>query len=251
MEIEKMINMIHNNSSDPVLIKKISLKIWSLRDEVEARIQEQIEQGADPEKINLRALKHEYTGKAKQHNNVIAINTGAPVEAPVGENASGEEAPSENATSQEAQNQEAQAQQDPNLIAIRVDAPNIPEDKIYAGKTVLAEIGMEKMFFFTNKAFTEGTSIVVQFCIPKTFVMTAEVIYCRPYSLKSKIISQNNYTHRALIKFHFLREGERALMRQFLQSIEPDLSKYPRKSEKAAKDKSSGGASGGIEDLGL
>jgi len=179
----------------------------------------------------LRALKHEYTGKAKQGNNVISIGTGAPVEAAPAEQA---EAPSENNEEAKAENAAANEVQDPNLIAIRVDAPNIPEDKIF-WKTVLAEIGMEKMFFFTNKAFTEGTSIVIQFCIPKTFVMTAEVIYCRPYSLKSKIISQNNYTHRALIKFHFLREGERALLRQFLQSIEPDLSKYPRKPEKAAK----------------
>ena len=45
-EFETMISMIHNSSNDPVLIKKISLKIWSLRDEIEARIQDKIDGGA-------------------------------------------------------------------------------------------------------------------------------------------------------------------------------------------------------------
>ena len=96
---------------------------------------------------------------------------------------------------------------------------------------------MEKMFFFCNKKFTEGQSIVIHFCVPKNFLMNADILYCRAYNPNSRIISKNNYAYRVLIKFTFLKEGERALLRQFIQSIEPDLSKIDKKQKnKDSKD---------------
>ena len=106
------------------------------------------------------------------------------------------------------------------------------------------------MFFFSNKAFTEGQSIVIQFCIPKTFIINADVIYCRPFNIKSRIISQNNYTHRMLVKFNFLKEGERALLRQFIQSIEPDVSKVVKKAAATEEDADEGDFNE-LDDLGL
>ncbi len=237
--------MIHNNSTHPVLIKKISLKIWTLRDEIEARIQEQVDQGIEPEKINLKDLKHEYNGKNKNGNNVVAINSNVSLVA---------QAETDNAdkSSEGDENNNVvdinTIASDPNMISIRIDAPPIPEEKIAIGKTMLAEIGMEKMFFFTNRSFSEGQTIVIQFCIPKTFILNADVLYCRPFSLKTKIISQNNLTHRTMIRFNFLREGERALLRQFLTSIEPDLSKYAQADENK---KTEGTGKGELDDLGL
>jgi hypothetical protein len=118
-----------------------------------------------------------------------------------------------------------------NIINISLTPPTIEESKLSKGKTVLSEINMEKMFFFCNKAFTEGQSIVIQFCIPKMFIINADILYCRPFNLKSRIISQNNYNYRVLVKFTFLKEGERALLRQFIQSIEPDVSKIEKKAD--------------------
>jgi hypothetical protein len=98
---------------------------------------------------------------------------------------------------------------------------------------------MEKMFFFGNKGFTEGQSIVIQFCVPKMFLINADILYCRPYNMQSRIISKNNYSYRVLVKFTFLKEGERALLRQFIQSIEPDLSKIDKKKKSSdSKDES-------------
>ena len=252
-----MIGMIHNNSTHPVLIKKISLKIWSLRDEIEARIQEKIEEGVDPETLNLKEIKYEYKSKSKSSNanNVLPLNANANAEAqaaatPEAEKkeeaqaspeAGGEASENNVVAMNSAEGGAAASEEDSNLISIRIDAPKIPEDKISRGKTVLSEIRMDKMFFFCNQAFKEGQTIMVQFCIPKTFILVADVLYCRPFSLKSRIISENNYTHRTLVKFNFTREGERALMRQFLQSIEPDLSKYAKpvaaKTEKEPENK--------------
>jgi hypothetical protein len=109
---------------------------------------------------------------------------------------------------------------------------------------------MEKMLFFSNKAFTEGQSIVIQFCIPKSFIVNADVIYCRPFNIKSRIISQNNYTHRMLIRFNFLKEGERALLRQFIQSIEPDVTKVIKKPSAESSDED-GSDFNELDDLGL
>ncbi len=238
--------MIHKSSSDPVLIKKISLKIWSLRDEIESRLQEKID-GDNPlseeEILNIRDL---YTKKkfSPTPDNVTELKPNEALDngedemarAMAGldaEEASEDAAPVDNVI---AISPAVPPPADPNIISISLKAPNIPEDKMSKGKTVLSEISMDKMFFFCNKAFTEGQSIVIQFCIPKTFIVNADILYCRPFNLKSRIISKNNYTHRALIRFNFLRDGERALLRQFLQSIEPDLSKVDKKNEAPSGD---------------
>ncbi len=258
--------MIHNSSSDPVLIKKISLKIWSLRDEIETRIQEKVDAGEiAPESVEEKVLelRGEYTKKTAAPDNVLQLKSGdalsndedemaramAAIENE--EAAEATEAPPEEETANVVSMSPAPTENaEANLIRIQVEPPNISEDKIFKGKTILSEISMDKMFFFSNKAFTEGQSIVIQFCIPKTFIVNADVIYCRPFNIKSRIISQNNYTHRMLIKFNFLKEGERALLRQFIQSIEPDVTKVIKKPEVAESD-SDEGDFGELDDLGL
>lgn len=270
--------MIHNSSSDPVLIKKISLKIWSLRDEIESRIQDKLDAGElVPEGLEekITALRHEYTKKSDMPDNVIQLKSGADLPADEDDEmakamtaamAGGdEEAPAENVDVAEAASLDnaidsnmlnmiesstpAQVQNN-NIISIAIDTPNLAAEKISKGKTILSEISMDKMLFFSNKAFTEGQSIVIQFCIPKSFIVNADVIYCRPFNIKSRIISQNNYTHRMLIKFNFLKEGERALLRQFIQSIEPDLVKVVKKPSAESSDED-GSDFNELDDLGL
>ena len=263
-----MTSMIHNNSSDPVLIKKISLKIWSLRDEIEARIQEKVEAGAALDEQSIIQLRDQYTTKAHAPNNILEIKPTADLDTgedemarAIAQEEAGEKPKEETEESSTEEAQEAEdnvvslsgekvTAVDENIISISLDAPNISQEKISKGKTVLSEISMEKMFFFCNKAFTEGQSIVIQFCIPKSFIVNADILYCRPFNLKSRIISQNNYTHRALIRFKFLKEGERALLRQFLMSIEPDLAKAEKKVEKKSEEEDAS-EFGELEDLGL
>lgn len=260
--------MIHNSSSDPVLIKKISLKIWSLRDEIEARIQDQIDAGEmtnEEMASKVSELQSEYTKKSEgTGNNVLQLKSADDLAAAGGDDemekamaaamAGGDEASDDNAEATPTDNvvsMNGTPVTDANVINIAIESPvKLSEDKISKGKTILSEIGMEKMFFFSNKAFTEGQSIVIQFCIPKTFIVNADVIYCRPFNIKSRIISQNNYTHRMLIKFNFLKEGERALLRQFIQSIEPDVTKIVKKAPTEDADSDEGDFNE-LDDLGL
>ena len=267
MRCDKFTSMIHNSSSDPVLIKKISLKIWSLRDEIESRINEKVEAGemadeALEERIN--ELRAHYTKKSEIPDNVIQLKSSedlpadgedemakamaAAMEGEVPEES--EVLVGENNVVSMSGGPVAAANENHNVITIGIEPPTLSEDKISLGKTILSEIGMEKMFFFSNKSFTEGQSIVIQFCIPKTFIVNADVIYCRPFNIKSRIISKNNYTHRMLIRFNFLKEGERALLRQFIQSIEPDVTKVVKKA--ATEESESGeGDFNELDDLGL
>lgn len=255
--------MIHNSSSDPVLIKKISLKIWSLRDEIESRIQDKLEANPETTEADLNQIKEFYTPQAPLSNNVLTLKSNTELDTGEDEMAR---------AMAEAEKEEAEAVEveaaspevvpietvssdnivsiDKNIITLNLEAAKIADEKIAKGKTVLSEISMEKMFFFCNKPFTEGQSIVIQFCIPNSFIVNADILYCRPFNLKSRIISQNNYTHRALIRFNFLKEGQRALLRQFLQSIEPDLSKISKKTSSAKKE-SSESEFGELDDLGL
>ena len=41
--------------------------------------------------------------------------------------------------------------------------------------------------------------------------------------MKSRVISQSSLPFRTGIKFTFLKEGERTLLRNFIKSVEPDL----------------------------
>lgn len=238
--------MIHNLSTDPVLIKKISLKIWSLRDEIEAKANEKIVAGEVlPENFQekVEEIRTNYSGSKKANTDSSATTiTGIndqitdPGELEMARAIAGESAPEEETETAESNVIALKDHQISNNIEISTEAPPVPEEKIALGKTILAEIDMEKMYLFTNRSFTEGQSVVIQFCIPKTFILNAQVLYCRKFNMKSRIISDNNYTHRMTVRFNFLKEGERALLRDFIKSIEPDLSQYVTK--KIEKEKS-------------
>lgn len=244
--------MIHHSSTDPVLIKKISLKVWTLRDEVESRVREKIETLPEgSENIDLTDLRSAYTPKVNapaNNNNVIELKTGSDLDTSEDEMMKAmQEASSENTPESEDNGEEKpveaeaieatdvnntsnsnvtslfNAPTDSNIIELSAEIPPLSDDKIFKGKTVLAEIGMDRIYFFSNKKFTEGQSIVIKFEIPKTFIMNADVLYCRPFNLKSRVISENNYQFRVMAKFSFLKEGERALLRQFLKSVEPEV----------------------------
>ncbi|MFT6604696.1 MAG: hypothetical protein ACJARO_002220, partial [Bacteriovoracaceae bacterium] len=57
------IKMILGSSKDPVLIKKIYLRIWTLRDEVEAVISERISSG-ETDSLSVEDLIQEYKSRS-------------------------------------------------------------------------------------------------------------------------------------------------------------------------------------------
>lgn len=228
--------MIYHNSTDPVLIKKIPLRIWTLRDELEAVIQARLESGdyTKETRPSIDDLIAEYREKKPLVKATAAADDDNPLKLLEGgedsEQDSSEDEPTESLeAADEGENdgeaepaQEAKSKSAAEVVQRR---PKLKEDRIFNGTLILSELEMDHMYFFTNKEFTVGQSIVVEFLIPKKFSVNIDVIYCRAFNLKSRIISNQNYRFRVAAKFTFLKEGERTLLRQFIQSIEPEVQK--------------------------
>ncbi len=223
--------MIYNNSTDPVFIKKISLKIWSLKDEVKAVIQEKIKNSQD-DHLTIDELKKEYCSKKAPVDNVIPLKEEAAEEnLDTGEDemaaALAEAEAGESSEEPEVDNVESTSEETGEEIQVIQRTPPLSEEDISSGKTILAEVGMDRIYFFSNKSFLNGQSIVIEFLIPKRFVMNANIVFCREYNMKSRIISKNRLPYRIGADFSFLKEGERTLLRQFIHSIEPEVPEAP------------------------
>ncbi|MBG08679.1 MAG: hypothetical protein CME68_07965 [Halobacteriovoraceae bacterium] len=211
---------IHKASKDPVLIKKIALKIWSLRTEIEEVIRFRLKEAENREISSppFKDLIDEYQGNVSpQEIETIFKNVKSDEEDDDSENEDLEEG------------DEASEESDDNVVIQRT--PQIPEEKITKGKTLLSEINMEHIYLFAEDTFIEGKNVVIEFLIPKMFSLNAQVIHCRKHSMSSRVISGQKLPHRACFKFTFLKPGEKSLLRQFLLSIEPEKVIAPQTDE--------------------
>lgn len=102
-------------------------------------------------------------------------------------------------------------------------------DKISSGFSLLSDINMENIVFFSKEGYTYGQNISLKFLIPNSFIISAEVVNCIDMNRKSKIISQNKPNYRIEATITYLWEGERTNLRDFLQSVEPDIPPPPKK----------------------
>ena len=167
---------IFNTSKDPIALKKIPLRIWKLRDEVEWIIKSRMEKATDKEKgVTVEDLSKEYSFPD-------------PAKKP--------------------------EEKEFNL-------PNLPiPSKITShGKAIISEINMEEIRFFCAQDYLIGTSLVIEFQIPKHFRLNGVVLDIKNYDIKSKLISEKKIPYRIAVKWTFLKTGERTLLRDFLQTV--------------------------------
>lgn len=276
--------MIHSNSTDPVLIKRISLKIWSLRDEVEAVLQRALrdqpgKEELTPEEIQKIKSEYQYRGPIDQRPNLQLVQGGATeggdaegedleaamaaamgggeegaeeAEAPAAEGEEGTEASAEGEEEdleaamaaamggggEEGDAPAAGAPAGGPLKVIQRSSDTLPESKISRGVTILSEVSMDSLYFFGSEKYLEGQSIVIEFQVPKRFVVNATVAYCRPFNIRSRIISDKKVSYRVVARFSFLKDGERTLLRDFIKSIEPEVPVAPSKPAKAEAEES-------------
>jgi len=241
-------SMIHGTSNDPVLIKKIALRIWSLRDEVEAVVEGRLAAGQESSDVEILDLIDEYKlqGKGANPDNVVPLHNAKGEEASPTTQSEDQETQKnsdetnsledseklddnseqvENSDSSKDKDSTEKSESDDKKVLVFQRVPKIPESKLTNGKTLLQEVYMDKMYFFCSRPYLEGQSIVIEFLVPKKFIVNADVVYCRQYSMKSRIIGENKLPYRAAVKFTYLKEGERTLLRNFIESIEPDTEK--------------------------
>ncbi len=241
--------MIHGSSNDPVLIKKIALKIWRLRDELEAVIEERIKNlepglerpALDDLYVEYKTQGHvgESTAQEMTLKDAAELDDSGEAEmlAAMQGSSEDEEAPKEESKRPDLKIITSPEIMDDGNVVIRQRSPLLSDDKVFTGRTILAEINMNEMYFFASENFLVGQSVVLEFLIPKKFIVNADIIYCRTFNLKSRVISKNKMPFRVGVKFTFLKEGERTLLRQFVESIEPDV---PAPVEKAASSNQDG-----------
>jgi hypothetical protein len=251
--------MIYNKSGHPVEVKKISIRMWSLRDEIEAALERRIKEcEAAGVPLFIDDIKKFYNLNMKapltDSSNVIPLRgdvstddlnslmaslkeeekvpeaeeTKTPDEV-LASLADGEakEAPKtfneaeEILAEQALQGVEAKK---PNAILERPYQRQAPDlDRITYGFCFLSDIHMDTLLAFTQGKFLQGQSVVVEFLIPQNFMMTADVTYCHYYALRSRIISSTKPDYRVQSRFNFALKGERETLRNFLKSIEPTV----------------------------
>lgn len=262
-------SQIFNKSTHPVTVKRIAVRVWALRDEIEAAIDRRIKEcEAAGTALYIDDIKEYYgmrtdqplseqpqlqlvDGEAAPTENMdqmmeaLASETPAAAEeAPPVEAAPIEAAPADGESvegvSPDAPVETAQkadeiiATQSPEAAAEAPKAPHLQRpytrtapnsDKISYGFALLADVNMEWMLTFSKDGFIQGQSVVVEFLIPRPFMLSAEIMMCNNVSMRSRIISESKPDFRLQCRLTYALAGERARLRDFLTSVEPDLPK--------------------------
>lgn len=250
--------MIYNKSSHPIEVKKISIRLWSLRDEIEAAVGRRMKEcEAAGVPLFIEDIKRFYNMNMQapltEQGKVLQLHKDASSD---GLNSLMETLGAEDKAQASTDNTEAPktfndaediiAEQTlqglenkkPNPILDRPYQRQAPDlDKISYGFSLLSDINMETLLSFTKERFLQGQSVVVEFLIPQTFILTADVTYCHHYALRSRIISSTKPDYRVQCRFTYSMPGERDNLRKFLKSVEPVVLDK-KKPEKEAKDDS-------------
>ncbi|MBY0515533.1 MAG: hypothetical protein K2P81_01400 [Bacteriovoracaceae bacterium] len=274
-------SQIFNKSQHPVAVKRIPVRVWSLRDEIEAALARRIKEcevaglplyiddiklfyGMQTDKPltgqpQLQLVESDApVENVDQMMEAIAETATPPEEVPQ-EAAPTEEKPSEQpveaaapteapALDGEAKSEDAVKAADEMIAAQtseeKKEAPAVKatlapytrqapdSDKISYGFVLLSDVNMDWMLAFSKEPYIPGQSIVAEFLIPRSFKMSAEIMMCSNYSMRSRIISQNKTDFRLQCRFTYALQGERTNLRDFLTSIEPEI---PKKSAPPAK----------------
>lgn len=268
-------SQIFNKSSHPVAIKRIPIRMWTLRAEIEAALEHRIKEceaagvplyiddikefygmniskplSGQPQ-LKLVETPPEAAAGPMSNENIDDMMAAlaeekAPQasEAPLEATAAPESTETTPAPSQQAdqiiatQSPEEKAQA-PHAHKFQTPyvrrAPN--SDQISYGFSMLADINMDWVLAFSKNAFTQGSSIVIEFLIPNPFTMNVEIVLCNRIAMKSRIISETKPDYRVQCKFTFSHPGERSNLRRFLSSVEPDLpNKSPLLTSTSAED---------------
>ena len=81
------------------------------------------------------------------------------------------------------------------------------------------------MLAFSKQGFIPGQSVVVEFLIPRPFMLSAEIMLSNNVAMRSRIISESKPDFRLQCRLTYALNGERTRLRDFLTSVEPDLPK--------------------------
>ncbi len=280
-------SQIFNKSQHPVAVKRIAVRVWSLRDEIEAALARRIKEcevaglplyiddiklfygmqtdkplngqpqlqlvDSDAPVENVDQMMEAIADSAAATEETPVVDetpAAATEETPVVEAAPVLEAPIEGEAKGDDAVKAADEIMAAQTTAEKIEAPVVKatlapysrqapdSDKVSYGFVLLSDVNMGFMLAFSKEPYIPGQSIVAEFLIPRSFKMSAEIMMCTNYSMRSRIISQNKADFRLQCRFTFALQGERANLRDFLTSVEPDIKKIspppPQQTEEEA-----------------
>ena len=216
-----MTNLL-NKSNHPVEVKKVKVRIWTLRSEIEAAVAKKMETSKE-QAVNIDDIKEFYQTHIPTHiEEEIVSEESSSDNSEIAQKT--EEALSEE-KNESGENQKSDGESEDKPFERII--PN--EDLIYHGEVLLSDVHMERIMLFTNQKFIQGQNIIIQFLITSPFIISGEVKKVIHYARNSKIIKETRLDHRIQFDCSLLFPHERSNLREFLMSIEPTIPTAPKK----------------------
>lgn len=233
--------MILGKSNHPVEIKQIPLKSWPLRAEIEVALKTCLKEDGTLDEAkaeNLRALfdKISYPDQApvvdiqnKKTDETSKDNT---------EDESNSTEPSDEEAKDEVETKTSE-QSEQNETNNKWGQRYRPEeDQIFSGKSLLSDIHMDSIVFFSEKEYTPGQTITLEIINAKPFCLHVKINNVINFARNSKVITPTKMTYRILGTFLFPFEEQRQNLRTFLQKIEPEMLSKEREKKRLEEEKS-------------
>lgn len=210
-----MTNLL-NKSNHPVEVKKVKVRIWTLRSEIEAAIEKKLKSSEG--EIDISEIQTYYS---------THIPSEVEEEIMEEESANSDEEVTKLTEEVLTESDQEKNKDDNKPTPFQRCIPN--EDHIFHGEVLLADVHMDKLLLFTNKKFLQGQNVIVQFLITKPFLVSGEILKTINFSRNSKIIKETKLDHRVSIRCNLLFPEERSSLRTFLKSVEPTIPTTPKK----------------------
>ena len=222
--------MIYSSSDGSIEVRKIRLKIWKFRDELESIVQERLDKcGGSSSEVDFSDLEELY------RSHITA--TPSPVLKMDGQDAG--DLPKQKSQA-DLKGEGDEREEEGKVLEVHRVRPQLDESKLNDGVVALMDINLKTISCFSQKDYLCGQTIIIEFLIPNHFFVTAEVLMCRNYNMRSRIISQSSLSFRLHAKWTYNLPGERTMMKRFLNSIKPDVPLVEAPETEVAKTKVSG-----------
>lgn len=262
---------IINKSNHPVEVKRINIQVWKLRDEIEKAIALRLEEcGGDSDKLDIEDIREFYSRTKpayldpdydpeddEEDDNVIPIDTDEDSEAMLealeekedsdddsedsdeedeGSTEDEETSDKNEDASKEENTEDNTTKNEEKVDTVELKRVHPDSDKMSKGFSLLSDMNMENIVFFSQDGYTHGQNITIEFLIPKKFMISAEVFSCTNMARKSKIISESKPNYRVEAEITYFWDGERTNLRDFLKSVEPVIPPPPKKMKRPDSD---------------
>ncbi|MGE4234443.1 MAG: PilZ domain-containing protein [Bacteriovoracia bacterium] len=93
--------------------------------------------------------------------------------------------------------------------------------KILPSRVFLTDLNPQGVGFFSTEAIEKGELVSIVIEQPRHLFVKGEVIWCKPYTLDTKILSEDSYTWRVGVVFDLKTKEEQESIKKYCEEISP------------------------------